>query len=72
MCEMEGEGVVRENLAQRWFQRFNTGEESTIGNQDTKLLPGHEQCVKWKEKVSLESIWHNDGSNDSTLEKKAL
>ena len=39
MCEVEGEGVVREYLAQRWFQRFNTGEESTIGNQDIKLLP---------------------------------
>ena len=30
MCEVEGEGIVREHLAQRWFQRFNTGEESTI------------------------------------------
>ena len=28
--------------------------------------------MKWKEKVSLVSVWHNDGSNVSTLEKKTL
>ena len=27
ICEVEGEGVVSERVAQRWFQRFNTGEE---------------------------------------------
>ena len=26
---MEGEGVVSERVAQRWFQRFHTGEENT-------------------------------------------
>ena len=26
---MEGECVVSERVAQRWFQRFNTGEENT-------------------------------------------
>ena len=29
ICEVEGEYVVRECEAQRWFQRFNTGEENT-------------------------------------------
>ena len=27
--EVEGEGVISERVAQRWFQRFNTGEENT-------------------------------------------
>ena len=27
ICEVEGEDVVSERVAQRWFQRFNTGEE---------------------------------------------
>ena len=26
---MEGQGIVSERVAQRWFQRFNTGEENT-------------------------------------------
>ena len=26
---MEGEGVVSDRVAQRWFQRFSTGEENT-------------------------------------------
>ena len=26
---MEGEGFVSERVGQRWFQRFNTGEENT-------------------------------------------
>ena len=26
--EVEGEGVVSEPVAQRWFQRFSTGEEN--------------------------------------------
>ena len=29
ICEVEGENVVSERVAQRWFQRFNTGEEIT-------------------------------------------
>ena len=29
ICEVEGEGVVSESVAQQWFQRFNTGEENT-------------------------------------------
>ena len=29
ICQVEGEGVVSERVAQRWFQRFNTGEENT-------------------------------------------
>ena len=29
ICEVEGDGVVNERIAQRWFQRFNTGEENT-------------------------------------------
>ena len=28
--------------------------------------------MKWKEKVSLVSVWHNDGSNVLILEKKTL
>ena len=31
ICEVEGEGVVSERVAQRWFQCFNTGEERTKG-----------------------------------------
>ena len=27
ICEVEGEDVVSEHVAQPWFQRFNTGEE---------------------------------------------
>ena len=37
-----------------------------------KLLPRLEEYVKWKEKLSLMSLWHNDGSNIATLEKKTL
>ena len=33
-----------------------------------KLLPQLEEYVKRKEKVSLVSVWHNNGSNVSTLE----
>ena len=29
LCEEEGEGVVSKRVAQRWFQRFNTGEKNT-------------------------------------------
>ena len=29
-----------------------------------------EEYVKWKEKLSLVSVCHNDGSDISTLEKK--
>ena len=29
MCQVEGEGVVSEHVAQRWFQRSNTAEENT-------------------------------------------
>ena len=29
ICEAQGEGVVSECVAQRWFQRFNAGEENT-------------------------------------------
>ena len=28
MCEVEGDGVVSERVAHRWFQRFNTREEN--------------------------------------------
>ena len=28
--------------------------------------------MNWKEKVSLVSVWHNDSSSVSTLEKKTL
>ena len=28
-CEVEGEGVVSQHVAQSWFQCFNTGEENT-------------------------------------------
>ena len=28
-CEVEGESVINERVAQRWFLRFNTGEENT-------------------------------------------
>ena len=27
ICEVEGEDAVSEHVAQRWFQRFNIGEE---------------------------------------------
>ena len=37
-----------------------------------KLLPRLEEYVKWKENMSLVNVWHNDGSNVSTLEKKTL
>ena len=37
-----------------------------------KLLPRFKEYVKWKEKASLVSVWHSDGSNVSTLEKKTL
>ena len=37
-----------------------------------KLLPRLEEYVKWKVKVSLVSVRHNDGSNVSILEKKTL
>ena len=29
ICEMEGEGIVSEHVAQQWFQHFNTGEANT-------------------------------------------
>ena len=29
LCEVEGEVVINERVEQRWFLRFNTGEEST-------------------------------------------
>ena len=29
MCEVEGEGVVNERVAQRWFQSLNPGKENT-------------------------------------------
>ena len=29
ICEVEGESVVSERVAQRWFLRFNIGEENT-------------------------------------------
>ena len=29
MCEMEGEGVISDLVAQLWFQCFNTGDENT-------------------------------------------
>ena len=29
ICEVEGEGVISEGVAQRWFQLFNTGKENT-------------------------------------------
>ena len=29
ICQVEGDGVISEHVAQRFFQRFNTGEEST-------------------------------------------
>ena len=48
--------------------------QSQNGNKIIKLLllPRLEECVKWKEKLSLVSVWSNDGSNISTLEKKTL
>ena len=30
ICEGEGEGVISERVAPRWFERLNTGEESKI------------------------------------------
>ena len=42
------------------------------GNKIIKLLPWLEEYVKWKDNVSLLSMWHNDVSNVSTLEKKTL
>ena len=35
-------------------------------------MPRLEEYVKWNEMVSLMSVWHNGGSNVSTLEKKTL
>ena len=29
ICEVEGEDVISEHVAQRWFQHFNTGDENT-------------------------------------------
>ena len=29
ICEVEGESVISEHVAQRWFQHFNTGEATT-------------------------------------------
>ena len=37
-----------------------------------KLLPQLKEYVKWKEKMSLVSLYHSDGSNVSTLEKIIL
>ena len=45
--------------------------KSTTGN-NIKLLVWLKEYVKSKEKVSLNSAWHNDGSNFSTLVKKTL
>ena len=42
------------------------------GYKIIKLLLRLEEYVKWKEKVSLVSVWHNYGSNVSTLENKTL
>ena len=40
-------------------------------NQDYKAaLLWFKEYMKWKEKVSLMGMWHKDGSNVSTLEKK--
>ena len=41
ICEVEGDGVVNERIAQRWFQRFNTGEENT------KDLPHPGRSKSW-------------------------
>ena len=38
----------------------------------TKLLPWLEEYVRWKKKLSLVSMWHNYGSNVSSLGKKTL
>ena len=45
---------------------------STTGNKIIKLLTRVEEYVKWKEKVSLVSVWHNDDYSDSTLEKEIV
>ena len=34
ICEVEAEDVVSERMAQRWFQRFNIGEEILIRCQN--------------------------------------
>ena len=41
ICEVEGEGVVGERVAQRWFQIFNNGEENT------KDLPRSGRPILW-------------------------
>ena len=41
ICEVEGESVVSECVAQRWFQHFNTGEENT------KKLPRSTRPKLW-------------------------
>ena len=28
-CEVEDDDIVSESVSQRWFERFNTGEENT-------------------------------------------
>ena len=41
ICEVAGEGVVSELVAQRWFQRFNIGEDKT------KYLPRSGRPKLW-------------------------
>ena len=39
-------------------------------NKIIKLLPWLEEYVKWKEKISLVTMWQNDGFNFPTLDRK--
>ena len=41
ICEVNGEGVISEGVAHRWFQGFNTVEEST------KDLPSSGRSKLW-------------------------
>ena len=41
LCEVKGEGIVSERMAQQLFQRFNTGKENT------EFLPRSGRAKLW-------------------------
>ena len=68
-CQSSGANIYRKwNLQTLRLEHF----WSNTGNKIMKLLPRLEEYVKQKDKMSLVSVWHNDVSDVTTLEKKTL
>ena len=73
---MEQEGVISERVAQRWFERFNTGEDNTKEIPHSvipKLWDIENLCKFWmkiRKKISTHWLSGEHGASKDTIHRQ--